>query len=165
MAKAERMIRMKREFLENLGLEKDAVDAVMAEYGRGIEAMKQKCDLLEDQCDALKERVPGLERRISELDDGLSESEEKYSRLINSVIAKAVDDAGFSSVLAGEAAAAVLKEEIEAGNDIYAAIDVMRENDPAAFGGKKGGKPYFSAPPAAVPSGGSGENGFTRRRM
>ena len=35
---------MKREFLESLGLEKDTVDAVMAEYGRGIGAMKQRCD-------------------------------------------------------------------------------------------------------------------------
>lgn len=127
---------MKREFLESLGLEKDTVDAVMAEYGRGIGAMKQRCDMLEEQCDALKERIPKLERRISELDGGLSESEEKYSRLIGSVIARAVDDAGFSSVLAGETAAAVLREEFEAGNDIYAAIDVMRENDPAAFAGK-----------------------------
>lgn len=93
---------MKREFLESLGLEKDTVDAVMAEYGRGIGAMKQRCDMLEEQCDALKERIPELERRISELDGGLSESEEKYSRLIDSVIARAVSDAGFSSVLAGE---------------------------------------------------------------
>ena len=151
---------MKREFLESLGLEKDTVDAVMAEYGRGIGAMKQRCDMLEEQCDALKERIPELERRISELDSGLSGSEEKYSRLIDSVIARAVDDAGFSSVLAGETAAAVLRE-----NDIYAAIDVMRENDPAAFAGKKCEKPYFSAPSEAVPFGGSGESGFTRRRM
>ena len=121
--------------------------------------------MLEEQCDALKERIPELERRISELDCGLSESEEKYSRLIGSVIARAVDDAGFSSVLAGETAAAVLREEFEAGNDIYAAIDVMRENDPAAFAGKKCEKPYFSAPSEAVPFGGSGESGFTRRRM
>ena len=156
---------MKREFLESLGLEKDTVDAVMAEYGRGIGAMKQRCDMLEEQCDALKERIPELERRISELDGGLSESEEKYSRLIGSVIARAVDDAGFSSVLAGETAAAVLREEFEAGNDIYAAIDVMREKDPAAFAGKKCEKPYFSAPSEAVPFGGSGESGFTRRRM
>ena len=141
---------MKREFLESLGLEKDTVDAVMAEYGRGIGAMKQRCDMLEEQCDALKERIPELERRISELDGGLS---------------RAVDDAGFSSVLAGETAAAVLREEFEAGNDIYAAIDVMRENDPAAFAGKKCEKPYFSAPSGAVPFGGSGESGFTRRRM
>ena len=56
---------MKREFLESLGLEKDTVDAVMAEYGRGIGAMKQRCDMLEEQCDALKERIPELERRIS----------------------------------------------------------------------------------------------------
>ena len=121
--------------------------------------------MLEEQCDALKERIPELERRISELDGGLSESEEKYSRLIDSVIARAVSDAGFSSVLAGETAAAVLREEFEAGNDIYAAIDVMRENDPAAFAGKKCEKPYFSAPSEAVPFGGSGESGFTRRRM
>ena len=66
---------------------------------------------------------------------------------------------------AGFPAAAVLREEFEAGNDIYAAIDVMRENDPAAFAGKKCEKPYFSAPSEAVPFGGSGESGFTRRRM
>lgn len=35
---------MKREFLEGLGLEKDAIDKIMAENGKDIEAGKAKLE-------------------------------------------------------------------------------------------------------------------------
>ena len=40
---------MKREFLESLGLEKDAIDKIMAENGKDIEAGKAKLE--EEQMD------------------------------------------------------------------------------------------------------------------
>ena len=38
---------MKREFLEGLGLNKEQTDAVMSEYGKGLEALKLKIAELE----------------------------------------------------------------------------------------------------------------------
>lgn len=156
---------MKREFLEGLGLDRDTIDAVLNEYGRGIEGMRQRCGELENQCDALKEKLPVLERRAAELGDGLAESEKKYGALIDSVITRAVSEAGFSSLLAEDAARRLIREEAERGEDVFTVIDALRDADPEAFGGKKLGKPYFSAPPAVIPSGFSGGDGFTRRRM
>lgn len=151
---------MKREFLEGLGLDKSTVDAVIAEHGSGIEALKKRNAELEEQCRAL----PELKRSISELDKRLEESKKRYGELIDSVITRAVRDAGFSSILAEDAARRLISEEQENGNDIYTVIDALREADPEAFSAKRCEKPFFSAPPLAAVGDNCGD-GFTRRRM
>lgn len=61
---------MKREFLQNLGIEKDAVDQIMAENGKDIEAAKAKADALEkekaslqESLDTAKETITGFEAK------------------------------------------------------------------------------------------------------
>ena len=44
---------MKREFLKDLGLEKDAIDKIMAEYGKGLTAEQTKTGNLEKSVEAL----------------------------------------------------------------------------------------------------------------
>ena len=56
---------MEREFLKGLGLEKDAIDKIMAENGRDVEAEKTKAKDLQTQLDTanntIKERDKQLE--------------------------------------------------------------------------------------------------------
>lgn len=48
---------MKREFLENLGLEKEAIDKAMAEHGKSIEAQKTKVTDLTASNEDLQEQI------------------------------------------------------------------------------------------------------------
>jgi hypothetical protein len=57
---------MKRKFLEELGLEKEVIDKVMAENGKDIEAAKSKEDI-----DGLKNRISELETDIKTRDSQL----------------------------------------------------------------------------------------------
>lgn len=57
---------MKREFLENLGLDRGAVDAVMSENGKSIEALREKCRLLEEEAAELKLRLSEKDALLSE---------------------------------------------------------------------------------------------------
>lgn len=57
---------MKRKFLEELGLEKETIDKIMAENGADIEAAKA------DQ-ENLKSQVKGLEQQVQERDTQLEE--------------------------------------------------------------------------------------------
>lgn len=43
---------MRREFLEGLGLGKSAIEAIMGEHGRGIEAYKSRCEAAEAAAEA-----------------------------------------------------------------------------------------------------------------
>ena len=47
---------MKREFLESLGLEKDAIDQIMAENGKDITREKNKADAVQMQLTAPKKQ-------------------------------------------------------------------------------------------------------------
>ena len=55
---------MKREELEKLGLEKDAVDQIMALYGRDIEAHKTKISAAESERDGLKTQLEEASKAI-----------------------------------------------------------------------------------------------------
>ena len=48
---------MKREFLTELGLEKEAIDKIMAEYGKDINAEKEKLTALEQEKNTLTESL------------------------------------------------------------------------------------------------------------
>ncbi len=51
---------MKREFLENLGLEKEMIDKIMDENGKDINAEKAKATAKDDEIKALKEQMESL---------------------------------------------------------------------------------------------------------
>lgn len=68
----ERMDRnMKRKFLEDLGLEKDVVDSIMAENGRDIEAAKADAKTLEAKVSTLESENSGLKSQVSDRDKQL----------------------------------------------------------------------------------------------
>lgn len=61
---------MERKFLEGLGLEKDAIDKVMAEYGKSINDYKEKAekvDVLNSQIDDYKQQLTDRDNQLQEL--------------------------------------------------------------------------------------------------
>lgn len=64
---------MKREFLEQLGLDKEVIDKIMAEHGKTIQGMKQE----QEQFDALKNEKEQLEQQLQQLNDKLTVQEKE----------------------------------------------------------------------------------------
>lgn len=64
---------MNREFLESLGLEKEAIDKVMAEHGKAVQSAKP------DDYDDLKSAKENLEQQVSALNATITETNEKYA--------------------------------------------------------------------------------------
>ena len=60
---------MKREFLENLGLEKDVIDKIMDENGKDINAEKAKATAKDDEIKALKEQIDTANKEIKSYKD------------------------------------------------------------------------------------------------
>ena len=58
---------MKRKFLEDLGLEKDAIDQIMAENGRDVEAAKGDLNAVTTERDNLKKDVDDRDKQINDL--------------------------------------------------------------------------------------------------
>ena len=59
---------MTREFLENLGLEKEVIDQIMKEHGKAIQSAKpQDYDSLKEENEQLKQRLGELEGTVEEL--------------------------------------------------------------------------------------------------
>lgn len=170
---------MKREFLEGLGLEKEAVDKIMAENGADLEREKAKttaakADLADVQeklgatqaeLDGLKKAggdVAVIQQQLTELQDKYNTETEQYkaqlaerdySDAINRAIAgKALK---FSSKSAEKAFVAALKEKkLELKDGELSGLDdfikAQREADPEAFA------PDKPAPTFARPAGGGG---------
>ena len=140
---------MKREFLENLGLDRGAVDAVMSENGKSIEALREKCRLLEEEAAELKLRLSEKDALLSEKTALLSELEEdksRFSEFRDTVIKKAAKDAGFSSQAAENAAVSLMRQAADSGKDFYSVLSCLRESDPGAFVKDRDIKPIFSLP-------------------
>ncbi|MCX7714849.1 MAG: phage scaffolding protein [Clostridia bacterium] len=73
---------MQRKFLEELGLEKDAIDKIMAEYGKDIEKHKSDVSVKNTELDAIKAQLDEANRQIQafrEMDiDGIKRAAEEY---------------------------------------------------------------------------------------
>lgn len=93
---------MKRKFLEELGIEKDAIDSIMAENGRDIESAKGELEsvkaelvqakaALAERDDQLKELKTaagdneGLSAKIAELEAANKEAEARHRDEINNI--------------------------------------------------------------------------------
>ena len=57
---------MKRDFLESLGLDKAGIDAIMTENGKSIEALRQRCEALEEEIRTLREEKEESLRKTAE---------------------------------------------------------------------------------------------------
>lgn len=65
---------MNRRFLEELGLEKEAIDKVMTEHGKAIQEVKPA-----DDYEELKKEKAALEKKVSDLEGTLTATNEKYA--------------------------------------------------------------------------------------
>lgn len=59
---------MKRKFLEDLGLEKEAIDKIMAEAGRDTTALQVKVDELTEQLNVKEQTISNKNAKIAELE-------------------------------------------------------------------------------------------------
>jgi len=151
---------MKREFLTELGLEKEAIDKIMAENGKDIEAEKAKVtkdlETAEKDRDSYKNRletaeeslkgfdgvdVEELKGNIKKLQDDLAEQAdnhkaEKASMIFTGTIEKALADAGAKNSKAVMALLNLdsLKEGKDQTADIKAAIEKAKKENDYLFG-------------------------------
>lgn len=72
---------MNREFLEQLGLEKDAVDKVMAEHGKAVNATKTELTEAKTAVETLQEQLNQRNADIEELKKQTGSSEELQGKL------------------------------------------------------------------------------------
>jgi len=71
---------MDRKFLEELGLEKEAIDSIMKEHGKSIQAVKPAEDYEE-----LKKEKTTLEKEVTQLRNTLSTKENEFSSYENNL--------------------------------------------------------------------------------
>lgn len=67
---------MQREFLTNLGLEKETIDQIMAENGKDINAEKAKLDALQATLDEANETIKGFKAKDLDVDAAKKSAEE-----------------------------------------------------------------------------------------
>ena len=67
---------MNRDFLDSLGLEKEAIDKVMAEHGKAVQAVKSELEDAHTTTETLQEQLKKREAVIKELEEGSISSEE-----------------------------------------------------------------------------------------
>lgn len=153
---------MKREFLEGLGLEKDAVDKILDENSRDIGKEKQKADQVKEDLEAAQNQLADRDKDIAELKkssgdaesirEQLEELQGKYDketeeykaqlarRDYQTAIDKAIADSGvkFSSKSAEKAFRAGIgdsKLEIKDGvlDGFDKYLEKAKSDDPGAF--------------------------------
>lgn len=66
---------MKREFLEGLGLEKEAIDKIMAEHGKSITEAKGKTQELEDKVKSYEDTINTYKTKIDDLEKTSNDSQ------------------------------------------------------------------------------------------
>ncbi len=130
---------MKREFLEELGLDKPVIDSIMSEHGRSVSSLKEKCKDIEEK-DGI---IASLTAERDGLISSLSDESEKHTAFKNGIIDGIVKDARPSSALAEKELRRVLSECD--GGSIKAELEKIMESDPDAFQREKISHPVFSA--------------------
>lgn len=162
---------MNREFLEGLGLEKEAIDKVMAEHGKTVNATNVKLVEVESTAKALQEQLNQRDADINELKKKTGSSEEMQKELLDlqtkyksetedlqTKLTQAKLDAAVELALTKggarntTAARALLKaDELELTDDGVKGLDeqlkVVMEQNPYLFEENTGGgNPSFSKP-------------------
>ncbi len=130
---------MKREFLEELGLDKPKIDAIMSEHGKSVSALKEKCKDIEDK-DGI---IAALTSERDGLISSLAEENARYAEFKNGIIDGIVKDARPSSAMAEKELRRVLSECD--GGSIKSELEKLKESDPDAFKSDKISRPFFCA--------------------
>ena len=147
---------MKRDFLEELGLEKDVIDKVMAENGKDIETEKTKTkaaeadrDRYKDQLDTtneelekfkdvkpeeLKQTITDLRKQIKDKDDEYAAKE--ADRAFRESVETAIKDAGGKNAKAIMALLDLdaLKESKNQKEDVKTALEGLAKDNDYLFG-------------------------------
>ena len=132
---------MKREFLEKLGLGKEAIGAVMAEHGKSIEELRLRLEQAEGEASA----VPTLSEENRVLKETLTKQQEIFTAFRDKVIASLVAEAHPVSALTRSELIRRLCQASEQGEDLKDTLRQLREEDPDAFAKRGGTLPVFSA--------------------
>ena len=123
---------MNREFLQSLGLEKDAIDKVMAEHGKAIQAVKPAdYEELKDEKATLEQQLNELQQSLASKDEQLKSVEDlkkevetyKLKELKTSIAIQAGLPLELAGRLSGET-----EEEIKA--DAEKLVDLIPKNKP-----------------------------------
>ena len=138
---------MKREFLEELGLEKPLIDAIMSEHGKSVSALKERVKDIEDK-DAV---ISALTAERDGLSASLTEASERHSAFKNGIIDGLIKEARPSSSLAEKELKRILSECDD--GCIKETLGKIMEENPDAFAQATVSAPYFSAfdTPSAMP--------------
>lgn len=72
---------MNRDFLEKQGLEKEVIDAVMAEHGKSVHATKQELESVTTDRDNLKQQIADRDTQLSDLKKEVKDNEELTARI------------------------------------------------------------------------------------
>ena len=74
---------MKRKFLEDLGLEKEAIDKIMAENGSDIEAAKADYNSLKQQLDAANAQIQDRDTQLETLKNSTGDMESLKQQIVS----------------------------------------------------------------------------------
>lgn len=169
---------MKREFLEGLGLEKEAIDQIMAENGKDIEAEKAKATAAEADRDKYKEQLDTataelekfkdvepeeMQATIEKLQADIKAKDEEYAakeadRVFRDAVKEAISAAGGRSDKAIMAMLDLdtLKGSKNQKNDIKAALEEVKKDNDYLFKSKE---PIDNPNPTGPTGGGGGAGG------
>lgn len=150
---------MKTEFLKELGLDREAIDKIMAENGKDIAAEQAKTkkaegerDNYKSQLDTAKESlgkfdgvdVEALKKQITDLQSDLKSKDEEYAakeaeRAFTESITGAITAAGGKNAKAVMAMLNLdeLRSSKDQSKDIAAAIDAVKKSDAYMFGSEE----------------------------
>lgn len=74
---------MKRKFLEDLGLEKEAIDKIMAENGNDINTAKTECEALKQQLETMKQQISERDTQLEKLKENTGENKTLQQQIID----------------------------------------------------------------------------------
>lgn len=72
---------MKRKFLEDLGLEKEAIDKIMAENGKDIESAKADYDAIKAERDTANNTIAERDKQLKELQESVKGNEDLTKKI------------------------------------------------------------------------------------
>ena len=129
---------MKREFLEELGLEKPVIDAIMSEHGKSVTSLKEQCRISEEK-DAT---ISTLKKENDELKCCLDSEVKAHTSFKEGVIDEMISEASVSSSLAGAEIKRILLT-CEDGK-IKTKLNELMASCPDAFIKDRASMPVFS---------------------
>lgn len=118
---------MNREFLEGLGLEKEAIDKVMTEHGKSLKSVKEKAD-----------KVEGLESQVEDYKTQLTDRDTQLEEL-KKVDAEALQQTITDLQSTNETQKTEYKTNLETQQKDFAVVNYLREQkvkDPDLLKGK-----------------------------